>query len=274
VTADQELVDRLDEVWTSIDGLVSDLTADEWARPTEVPGWSVQDNLVHLTAIEAMLLGRPLPKADITELPAHVKNDFGRANERWIESRRSWSGADCAAEFRQVARERVAQLRALDTTGFDADSWTPMGPGTVRAMLPFRIFDCWVHEQDMRRALGSTGDLDTPVAEFAYGMMQQALGFIVGKKAAAPDGAVVVFALTGPLARDLTVAVVDGRARLVDSVPAGRAATLTVRTDTETFARLLNGRLDPLEQLSAGAVVLDGDEGLGRHVLAEINYLF
>ncbi len=274
MTADQDLVDRLDEVWTSIDGLASDLTADEWARPTEVPGWSVQDNLVHLTAIEAMLLGRPLPKADIPELPAHVKNDFGRANERWIESRRSWSGADCAVEFHEVTRERIASLRALDDEGFGADSWTPMGPGTVRTMLPFRIFDCWVHEQDMRRALGRPGDLDTPVAEFAYGMMQQALGFIVGKKAGAPDGAVVMFALDGPLARELTVAVVDGRARLVDAAPAGAGATVTIRTDTETFARLLNGRLDPQEQLAAGTVVLDGDEGLGRRVLAEINYLF
>ena len=149
-----------------------------------------------------------------------------------------------------------------------------MGPGTVRTMLPFRIFDCWVHEQDMRRALSRPGDLDTAVAEFAYGMMRQALGFIVGKKAGAADGAVVVFALDGPLAHELTVAVVEGRARLVDSAPAGAAATVTVRTDTETFARLLNGRLDPLEQLAAGTVALDGDEGLGRRVLAEINYLF
>jgi hypothetical protein len=47
-----------------------------------------------------------------------------------------------------------------------------------------------------------------------------------------------------------------------------------VRTDTEIFARLLNGRLDPLEQLAAGTVVLDGDEGLGARVLAEINFLF
>jgi len=274
MTADRELVDRLDEVWTSIDGFCADLSEEEWKRPTEVPGWSVQDNLVHLTAIEAMLLGRPLPKADISELPAHVKNDFGRANERWIESRRSWSGADCAVEFHAVARERIAQLRALDSTGFDADSWTPMGPGTVRTMLPFRIFDCWVHEQDMRRALGRPGDLDTPVAEFALDMMTGALGFIVGKKAGAPDGAVVVFALDGPRARELTVAVAGGRARLVDEAPAGTSTTVTLRTDTETFARLLNGRLDPLDQLAAGAVVLDGDEGLGRRVLAEINFLF
>jgi uncharacterized protein (TIGR03083 family) len=274
VAGDQELVDRLDEVWTSIEGFAPDLSDDEWARPTEVPGWSVQDNLVHLTAIESMLLGRPLPKADIADLPAHVKNDFGRANERWIESRRSWTGADCAAEFHEVTRARVASLRALDRAGFDAESWTPMGPGTVRTMLPFRVFDCWVHEQDMRRALRRPGDLDTPVAAFAYRMMQDALGFIVGKKAGAPEGALVVFALDGPLARQLTVAVVDGRARLVDGVPAGAAPTVVVRTDTEIFARLLNGRLDPLEQLAAGTVVLDGDEGLGARVLAEINFLF
>ena len=72
----------------------------------------------------------------------------------------------------------------------------------------------------------------------------------------------------------LTVVVVDGRARLVDNVPPGAAPTVVVRTDTEMFARLLNGRIDPLEELAVGTVVLDGDEGLGRRVLAEINFLF
>jgi uncharacterized protein (TIGR03083 family) len=274
MTADQELVDRLDEVWRAIDGFAPALTEDEWKRPTEVPGWSVQDNLVHLTAVEAMLLGCPLPKADLPELPAHVKNDFGRANERWIATRRSWTGADAYAEFHEVTRARLAQLRALDPAGFDADSWTPMGPGTVRMLLPFRIFDCWVHEQDMRRAVDRPGDLDTPAAEFALDMMAGALGFIVGKKAAAPEGTVVVFSLGEPLARELVVAVVGGRAALVAPHEAPGDPTVVLRTGTEDFARLLSGRIEAAAALADGTVVVAGDEDLGRRVLGEINYLF
>ena len=58
-----------------------------------------------------------------------------------------------------LTTERIVKLRALDEAGFGADSWTPMGPGTVRTLLPFRIFDSWVHEQDMRRAVGREGNL-------------------------------------------------------------------------------------------------------------------
>ena len=274
MTTDRELVDLLDGVWSAIDGFAPSLTEAEWKRATDLPGWSVQDNLVHLTAIEAMLLGRPLPKADVAELPAYVKNDFGRANERWVESRRSWAGAEAYAEFREVTRARLAQLRALDTAGFDAESWTPMGPGTVRTMLSFRIFDCWVHEQDMRRALERPGDLDTPVADFSLGMMAGALGFIVGKKAAAPEGAVVVFSLGGPLARELVVAVVDGRAALVAPDAPPGDPTVVLRAGTEDFARLVTGRIDAERALGAGAITVEGDDDLGRRVVAEINYLF
>src|SRR5439155_1064509 len=56
---DQELVDILEEVWSSIEALGEDLRENEWKRPTELPGWSVQDNLVHLSAVESMSLGRP-----------------------------------------------------------------------------------------------------------------------------------------------------------------------------------------------------------------------
>ena len=95
------------------------------------------------------------------DLP-HVKNDIGRANERWIESRRAWTGADALAEFVAVTDARIAQLRALDDAGFTADSWTPQGPGTVLQLVGFRIFDSWVHEQDMRGRLDRPGDLDSP----------------------------------------------------------------------------------------------------------------
>ena len=44
-----------------------------------------------------------------------------------------------------------------------------MGPGTVRDLLPFRIFDSWVHEQDMRRAVHRAGNLDSDAARLAAG---------------------------------------------------------------------------------------------------------
>ena len=272
MSTDRELVDRLDEVWGSIDALGAPLGEADWKLPTECPGWSVQDQVAHLAHIEGRLQGRPDPEHDVPDDLPYVKNSFGKINEVFVDSRRSWRGADVLAEFHEVTRERVAALRALAPDDFDADSWTPMGPGTVRDLLPFRLFDSWVHEQDMRRAVGRPGDLDSAVAEHGLGMVTGSMSFVVGKKVGPPEGSVVVFSLTGPLARQVVVGIVDGRGRVLDSAPA--EPTVRLEMTTETFARLACGRLDPDATIARGDVSFVGDEAIGARVVGEMNYLF
>ena len=105
----------------------------EWKAPSRVPGVerAGQPRAHH----RARALHPRRPAADARTCPTtcpHVKNDIGRSNERWIESRRSWTGADALGRVPSPPpTRRIAQLRALDDDGFAADSWTPMGPGTV-----------------------------------------------------------------------------------------------------------------------------------------------
>jgi len=268
----QQLVDMLEDVWGSMAELGRGLDEAEWKQPTECPGWTVQDNLVHITALERFILGDPLPTEDVPDDLPHVKNDIGRSNERWIESRRGWSGEDVLEEFRTATGARIAQLRALDAAGFAADSWTPMGPGTVADLLGFRIFDSWVHEQDMRRAVDRPGDLDSAGAAHALGMMVGVLPYIVGKKVGASDGSTVVLVLTGPLPRTAAVEVAGGRARPLDPPPDAPTVTLTLASDE--FARLACGRADPAEALVVGVVAIDGDVELGGEIVRQLNYMF
>jgi uncharacterized protein (TIGR03083 family) len=267
-----ELVDRLEEVWQSMAELGRSLDEEEWKAPSECPGWTVQDNVVHITALERFILGDPLPSEDLPDDLPHVKNDIGRANERWIESRRSWSGADALDEFVATTSARLAQLRALDDGGFAADSWTPMGPGTVAQLLGFRIFDSWVHEQDIRSGLGRPGDRASGSARFATAMMLGVLPYVVGKKVGAPDGSTVVLALTGPIASTTAVSVADGRARPLDTVP--ETPTVTVTLASDDYARLACGRKDPDEALVTGVVGIEGDVELGGQLVRELNYMF
>jgi uncharacterized protein (TIGR03083 family) len=267
---DQEKVDVLEEVWTSIETMGEDLREAEWKRSTELPGWSVQDNLVHITAVESMSLGRPWKGHEAPDA-AHVKNAIGQSNEHAVDSRRAWSGAQALAEFHVITNERIKGLRALDDDGFGADSWTPAGPGTVRDLLTFRIFDSWVHEQDMRRAVHRPGDLDSRAAQLTIGMIVDAMPFVIGKKVAPPDGCSVVFSITGPLAREVHIAMVDGRAARVDSAP---APTARLELSSVTFERLACGRVSPLLALDANEVTIAGDHDLGRRVVTEMNYMF
>ena len=271
-SAGPQLVDMLDHVWGSMSDVGRGLDETEWKRPTECPGWTVQDNLVHITALERFILGDPLPTEDVPDDLPHIRNDVGRSNERWIESRRAWTGAEALAEFRVATAARLDDLRGLDDDGFAAASWTPMGEGTVYDLLGFRIFDSWVHEQDMRRAVDRPGDLDSAAARFSTGMMLDVLPYIVGKKVGASDGSTVVLTLTGPIDRTAAVTVADGRARALDSAP--DAATVAVRLASDAYARLACGRLDPDEALVTGAVAIDGDIELGGTLVRQLNYMF
>jgi uncharacterized protein (TIGR03083 family) len=134
------------------------------------------------------------------------------------------------------------------------------------------MFDSWVHEQDMRRAVGKPGDLDSPVASAALERVIDALPFVVGKKAGAPDGTTVVFDLTGPLAQKVSIAVENGRAKLVDEAPSD--PDVRIVTDTETIGRLGCGRIDPAATLDNGSVTIEGDTALGSRIVEESNFLF
>jgi len=176
------------------------------------------------------------------------------------------------AEFVEITDTRIAQLRAFAAADFAAQTWTPVGPGAVRDLLPFRIFDSWVHEQDMRRAVERPGNLDSVVAAVALDRIVGSMPFVVGKRAGAPDGATVVFELSGPGARTFAIGVDGGRAKPLDAPPS--APGVRVVTDTETFARLACGRIDPGEALADNRVRLEGDVALGRRVMEQINFLF
>ncbi len=257
------LIDRLDEVWASLDELLSDLGPADWTVPTGCPGWSVQDNVSHLIDYEAVQLGWPRPMHDF-EMPEHAVNDLGRANELGVDARRGLSGDEVLDEFRRTVAARSEQLRGLRPSDLEREVSTPAGPGTVTDMLRLRVMDTWSHEQDIRRALGRPGHVDGPVVEESIGYFAQFLPFVVGKRAGAPDGASVVFAV-GDVTR-VTVEVVDGRARLAAAEP--DEPTVVLAMPVTTFAASVGGRSEVPDD-----VTIQGDEALGRAVVAGLAFM-
>ena len=130
--------------------------------------------------------------------------------------------------------------------------------------MRIRVMDCWMHEQDIREAIGRPGHDAGPVVELTLDELQQSMGYVVGKKAGAPDGSSVTFELTGPAARTIHV-LVDGRATVVDSL-AGPATT-TITMPALLFTRLAGGRSRDARRPS-----IAGDEALGRAVLDNLAF--
>jgi uncharacterized protein (TIGR03083 family) len=265
------IVDALAEEWEAIAVLCDDLTDAQWHAPTECPGWTVKDNVSHMIGTERALLGEAGPDIDVGD-PAHVKNPIGKANEGWIETRRGADPAAVLSEFREVTGRRLEALRAMSQDDFDAESWTPAGQATYGRFMQIRVFDCWMHEQDIREAVGLPGHLGGAPAEISLDEIATAVGYLVGKKAGAGDGARVRLALGGADAVERTLDVeVDGRARLVDELSG--PPTAEVAMPFALFMRLCGGRRTADDALARGAVRLGGpDMELARRVATSLAF--
>ena len=217
-----------------------------------------------------MLLGDPAPEigTDVKSL-AHVKNDIGAFNEVWVEAYRSRAGAEVLTEFRYTISRRLDQLRGMTGEDWDREGFTPEGPGPYRKFMAIRVFDCWMHEQDIRDAVHRSGDVAGPVADLSVAKLREGMPYVVGKKAGAPQGSTVMFDVAGPLGFELSVGV-EGRARILDESPSDPTARLQM--DDETFVWLASGRLAGEQALLEGRVLLEGDEDLGRAVVANMGF--
>jgi uncharacterized protein (TIGR03083 family) len=264
----EPLVASLAEEWSAIDSLLAELPEAEWGAATCLPGWDVADVVAHVVGTEAMLLGEPTPEAAASlHQRDHVRNDIGGVNEQWVDAVRTWPPVRLLGRYRSVVSERLDALRAMDQAAFDAPSWTPVGQGTYGRFMQIRLFDCWMHEQDIRSAAARPGHEDGACAEGAVDEVARAVGYLVGKRAGAPDGSSVRVELTAPVRRRLDV-VVDGRARLVDRIDG--TPTATVELNSTLFTRLAGGRVNPADHF--GEITLVGDRELGERVATHLAF--
>jgi uncharacterized protein (TIGR03083 family) len=259
------LVAALHEQFDALIDLGRQLDDHQWATPSECPGWSVQDLYSHVIGTELMLLGRPDETGDAADAP-HVRNQIGEFNEVSVLARRGRSGAEVLAELERVVAERTAALDGMTQADFDAESFTPAGQDTYGRFMQIRVFDCWIHEQDAREALGLAGHGSGRAVDVTLDEHAGALGFVIGKKAGATEGQSVRLRLTGETERTLDVRV-DGRARLVDDLD---APTATITIPTLLWFRYAAGRrpADP----DHPDISIEGDPDLGRRVLANAAY--
>jgi len=245
--------------YAAIEALCTDLSDAEWGAQSLCPDWTVRDVINHVTSIEAAMAGW-LPDDDRTPPPFDKAADFLRdAN----------TGATAYRELvRAIYDRRRRDLAALSDADLMRPSWTPVGPATYGRFLEIRVFDFWVHERDITTPLGRTTDDTGLGAEIALAEVAGSLGYIVGKKVGLPDGKSITFDLTGPIIRQLHVAV-DGRAKAVDHL---NNPDVTVVTDSTTFIQLACGRIDPQAQIDSGAMTWKGDGELGDRAARNLRF--
>ena len=268
-----EVLSGLFAVWDSIDALLAGLPETGWQVATSLPGWDVKAVVSHIIGTESFLAGiaAPEPDVDVSALD-HVRNDIGVLNERWVRHLSGEPGAGVLERFREVTNNRRSVVTGLSDDDWNAVTQTPVGPDSYGRFMRVRLFDCWMHEQDIREALllpSSDDELDRDASRLALDEIAATMGYVVGRLAKAPDGSRVLFELTGPLARSIHVSV-DGRARLIDDF-GGQEPTATIRLDGLQFTRLSGGR--PMSPARARDIELGGDKDLAAQVAEHLNFV-
>ncbi|BBZ74090.1 maleylpyruvate isomerase family mycothiol-dependent enzyme [Mycobacterium paraseoulense] len=260
-------------VWDDITALLDGLPEAEWEAASPLPGWDVKALVAHIIGTESFLAGvhAPQPDIDVSTLE-HVRNDIGAMNECWVRHLSGEPGAEVLNRFRDITDQRRKALTGMPDGEWDAVTLTPVGPESYGRFMRVRVFDCWMHEQDIRDALGrpaSDDQLVGPASELSLDEIAATMGYVVGKRAKAPEGSRVLFELTGPLTRDIRVSV-DGRAQLVDDF-GGREPTVTIRVDGLQFTRLAGGRR--MCTARSQSIDLGGDEGVAARIVDHLNFV-
>ena len=263
---DRALLGHLVDVWeraaSDVVALLRSLGPDDWDRPTDLPGWDVRAVAAHLAHLESELAGFPQQQVEVPDAP-HVHGLMGQFTEAGVVARAGWTTDAVVDELESSVATRLAALRADPPT--DASAPGPGFAGLIgwswRTLLSNRPLDLWVHEQDLRRAVGRPGGLDSPAATHVVGVLARALPFVLGKKVGAEPGRSVRLVVTGEQPLDVAAVVgPDGRGARCD-VP--EAPTATLEMDTETFVVRSSGRRAATEV----TVTVSGDAELAHRVL-------
>jgi uncharacterized protein (TIGR03083 family) len=267
MTSDRERLSEYVESWRgAVDDVLTVLRSlgdEDWSRPTDLPGWDVKAVASHLAHLESELSGVKQKRVELPERD-HYTAPTSMYTELGIVAREDMSGPEIADELEQCTKSRYDQLVADPPTDGQADP--PRTPGKIgwnwEALLSNRVVDVWMHSQDIRRAVGRPGGLNTPAAAFTVASFVGSFPYAVGKRVSPPVGTTVALDVTGVSPVHLVVEI-DESGRAVPLTTDPEKPTAAVRMDPETFIVLAGGRR-PVADLP---VEVEGDEELAGRVL-------
>src|SRR6478736_6460031 len=227
----ERLAGYVDVWWEAIDSfiaLLEELPPEAWPMATDLPGWDVHACAAHTAHLEAVLAGAPEETLEV-EPAAHVTSLAQAYTEQGVVARRDATPDELINEIRESATKRRTFL--LTDPPDDATEMPPRTPGDIawnwQTLLRNRPLDVWMHEQDVRRAVGRPGGLDNAPAQHTTDYLLEGMGMVLAKRAAAPAGSTLVVEVdgSGPAAFGISD---TGRGGALTEVPATPTVHLTM----------------------------------------------
>jgi uncharacterized protein (TIGR03084 family) len=152
----REVLDDLVAEQASLDDVMSSLDDAAWARPTPSPGWTVADQIGHLTyfdATAALAIADPEGfRAHRSELVATMV-DADAAERETLGRYRAMAAGDLLAAWRD---NRRALAEAAGGLAEDARvEWYGPSMG-AKSFLTARLMEVWAHGQDIVDTVGAS----------------------------------------------------------------------------------------------------------------------
>lgn len=136
----------------ALDAIVGDLAEDRWQRPTSSPGWTVADQIGHLTYFDSTAtLAIVDPDAFRTTVGELLGAGEGGAIDG-LTLHRHLGPVDLLDAWR-ANRAGLAEAAATLADGARVPWYGP--PMSARSFLTARMMECWAHGQDVVDALGA-----------------------------------------------------------------------------------------------------------------------
>lgn len=166
--------------------------------PTACPGWSVRDQFAHIADVESFLDGAEHVEVELPER-GHLRHSTGEWLEHGVQQRRGHSREQLLDELQTVMHNRQATLANPELTLDVTVPGLRGRPTPLGTLLDLRLVDVWVHEQDIREALGHPGNLDTVGAATFVQLIVENFPGVVAERVRPEVGTTVMLESTGPV---------------------------------------------------------------------------
>lgn len=153
----------------ALDEIMSQITDEQWAASTQSPGWSVADQIGHLTYFDHTAAVAISDEKQFKAMTAELVAANNGTDDPTLRAYRAMTSAELLAAWRSNRNELAAASASLanDTRVI----WYGPSMGS-KSFLTARLMECWAHGQDIVDALGIERDSTDRLGHIAQ------LGFI------------------------------------------------------------------------------------------------
>jgi uncharacterized protein (TIGR03083 family) len=247
-------------------GLLRDLDPADWERSTVCPGWQVHDVVAHvLHDYIRKLSGSRDSRAIAPEQGESLPVYLARANQDFVDTAASWSPRvliDLIGHLGPQLDELWAG-QDMDRLGWTVSWADPDRPAPVWLDVAREYTEYWVHQQQVRDAVGRPGADDQRLARPVTDTFLRAVPYTLRELTPAP-GTAVQIRVTGPGGGDWTVLRRAGWWSLDSGEPDGRPAA-RVEISSDGLWRVATRGI-PVDAALRQATI-SGDQVLGAAVL-------